>query len=170
MRTTSTPHLTCCCNPSSLPRRATMSSLNITKLLVPSTSWSHIMQSNSPYSLLRSRSPQLWIESLLIHGQTTRCVSSSQPSWIHLPPFPSLQSLVYLVAAELGLPDWDCRPVSSMHQRFLGSSWTSHRQTHTVYITKYIDLAHTAVDSTRSALVMTVPYHPPFLFTFHLDY
>ena len=130
MRTTSTPHLTCCCNPSSLPRRATMSSLNITKLLVPSTLWSHIMQSNSPYSLLRSRSPQLWIESLLIHGQTTRCVSSSQPSWIHLPPFPSLQSLVYLVAAELGLPDWDCRPVSSMHRRFLGSSWTSHRQTH----------------------------------------
>ena len=44
-----------------------------------------------------------------------------------------------------------------------------HRIDGHIHTTKYIDLACTTVDSTRSALVMTVPYHL-FLFVFHLDY
>ena len=35
------------------------------------------------------------------------------------------------VAAELGSPDRDCRPVASMCRRFLSPSWTLHRWTHT---------------------------------------
>ena len=60
----------------------------------------------------------------------------------------------------LAWPDWDHRPVSSTHRRFSGPSWTLH--TRHIHMIKYIDLARTTVDSTRSALSLTVPYHPPY--------
>src|SRR5438309_1851388 len=48
------------------------------------------------YSSLRSRFPRIWIISLLVHWQTARCVSASQPSGMHSPLSPSLRSSGYL--------------------------------------------------------------------------
>jgi hypothetical protein len=69
------------------------------------------------------------------------------------------------VMVELGLAASGSEGQHQAHAR-ASLALVRHRIDTYIHMIKYMDLACTTVDSTRSALILIVPYHPPFPFHF----